>query len=150
MSDETQLQIQWSRATHVQLLRQNSDKSFTVQFGQPNNQLSGEARVPYSRFMYYKALSDKPLRFAEGFTHVVLRWRYLVACHSPQEYERVASLLVAFPGSVIEMNNYNGTSDFIIECTAQDAQLLRTHGVQLVEDRVLELTMPLKRKEGEK
>jgi hypothetical protein len=65
------------------------------------------------------------------------RARYLIVCATQENYSITKKVLMNFPDLLIEMNNYDGTSDFIIECTESSANLLKEQGLELTSDRVI-------------
>ena len=67
--------------------------------------------------------------------------RYLIACVTIESYEKTKSVLSQYSGTTIEMNNYDGTYDFIIECFGHDADLLKTQGLSLISDAPLLLDL---------
>jgi hypothetical protein len=63
--------------------------------------------------------------------------RYLIVCSTQEKYLAAKTALVDFPNLVIEMNNYDGTSDFIVECSESSADLLKTKGLDMKADKAI-------------
>lgn len=60
--------------------------------------------------------------------------RHLVVCKTKEIYDITRDILSGFDGPKIEMNNYDGTSDFIIECTTEYAEFLKIHHLSVISD----------------
>jgi hypothetical protein len=64
--------------------------------------------------------------------------RYVIVCATAEqtsETRRLASQHCS--GTPVEMNNYDGTSDFIVTCSDAEADALRAKGLNLTQDKAL-------------
>lgn len=57
--------------------------------------------------------------------------RYVIVCTTPEKFAAAQSALANFSDLKIELNNYDGTSDFIVECTASFATELKSRGLDV-------------------
>lgn len=67
--------------------------------------------------------------------------RYLIECKTKESYEVAKNALLTFDGLKIELNNYDGTFDFIIESTPAYINLLKMQNISVILDRPLQYTM---------
>jgi hypothetical protein len=65
--------------------------------------------------------------------------RHLVECKTKATYEIAKKALSTHNGLKIEMNNYDGTCDFIIECTPEYAEQLKQQKLSVKSDASFQL-----------
>ncbi len=66
--------------------------------------------------------------------------RYLIVCPTQEKFLAAKAALIDFPNLLIEMNNHDGTSDFIIECSESFAAMLNLKGLAIIADKTIRLT----------
>ncbi len=65
--------------------------------------------------------------------------KYLILCSTNLDYNRAREILEDCPYFNISMNNYDGTYDFIVECTDSYANFLKIQGVDVKSDHAISL-----------
>jgi hypothetical protein len=64
--------------------------------------------------------------------------RHLIECKSLKEYEIAKKALAKFDG-LLELSNFDGTYDFVIECTPEYAKLLKDQNLSVIADAILNI-----------
>jgi hypothetical protein len=73
--------------------------------------------------------TSQPNSLEDKTINLETKSRHLIKCKTKDTYEIARKALSKYDGLKIEMNNYDGTYDFIIECSPEYAETMRKYGL---------------------